>query len=719
MPNDIKVQITLDGKNYSSAAGKVIAINKQMAKSAQEAGHATVSQMQASSAAIRTLENPLGNNIRAIERLLTTIPGVGKALQLAFPVFGVIALGSALVRATTQVVKFVKELQDMPNAVSDGFRQLNGSAQQTNDELKLTNDTLRNHIALMEHKPQNNVAIALDEARIMADKLAASLRTDQKEVENLLKANSIGMMGELLGKGGTADVEGTIKYGEREMADLGQKYNDAVHSGDKTGAAKALKDLKAKQDYYRKWAADQAKMRTGQVGIQGGPEMGTQAYASAYGNQDTNLRILSGFGTSIGMRQEAQSLEGDHAALSNRDKQLKGGEQAAKLQKEVFEAERQAYFDQFADDQRTKRDSDETAEDTRKTLTKVLAPDEQDLSRNSDTAQYLSGSGKDTLSRLKGMNESINLTRQYNDALKEQGLDQAVATGALNTHDAAIQKANLNYQKYINLRDQMVKQGASADDLQKAGNDYQLESNADQALILNTSFKGKWQETLNEMGNEFSDFGGNMTAVFKQTVDNVNEEIVHLLTTKHHNSFETKRAFEGIAKTGLQGVTSASLKKLEGMGLKALHIGGKADGSKGNPFHVVMDAAGNLDSSASGIAGGSGGFLSSVLGFVAKIGGAFATGGPVGGDVPVVVGERGPEVFWPNSAGRIIPNNQIGAGGGDTHHHTYNVDARHSTDAATTAKMVHRALLATASKTVAASQKASADMRSRRPRLSA
>ena len=36
-----------------------------------------------------------------------------------------------------------------------------------------------------------------------------------------------------------------------------------------------------------------------------------------------------------------------------------------------------------------------------------------------------------------------------------------------------------------------------------------------------------------------------------------------------------------------------------------------------------------------------------------------AHGGPVTSGVPYIVGEAGPEIFMPNVAGRIIPNNQI------------------------------------------------------------
>jgi tetrahydromethanopterin S-methyltransferase subunit B len=42
-----------------------------------------------------------------------------------------------------------------------------------------------------------------------------------------------------------------------------------------------------------------------------------------------------------------------------------------------------------------------------------------------------------------------------------------------------------------------------------------------------------------------------------------------------------------------------------------------------------------------------------------------AEGGPVIGGQPYIVGEKGPEVFTPGSSGAIIPNDQLGGGGGE------------------------------------------------------
>ena len=43
-------------------------------------------------------------------------------------------------------------------------------------------------------------------------------------------------------------------------------------------------------------------------------------------------------------------------------------------------------------------------------------------------------------------------------------------------------------------------------------------------------------------------------------------------------------------------------------------------------------------------------------------GGGFAHGGDISGGAPVLVGERGPEMFTPSSAGHITPNNELGGG---------------------------------------------------------
>lgn len=49
---------------------------------------------------------------------------------------------------------------------------------------------------------------------------------------------------------------------------------------------------------------------------------------------------------------------------------------------------------------------------------------------------------------------------------------------------------------------------------------------------------------------------------------------------------------------------------------------------------------------------------------IGDLGGARANGGPVTGGVSYLVGERGPEIFTPSGSGAIIPNHEVGGGGG-------------------------------------------------------
>ena len=54
-------------------------------------------------------------------------------------------------------------------------------------------------------------------------------------------------------------------------------------------------------------------------------------------------------------------------------------------------------------------------------------------------------------------------------------------------------------------------------------------------------------------------------------------------------------------------------------------------------------------------------------------GGGKAIGGPVQANQSYVVGERGPEMFVPSRSGSIVPNNQLGGGGGVVVNQTINV----------------------------------------------
>ena len=73
-----------------------------------------------------------------------------------------------------------------------------------------------------------------------------------------------------------------------------------------------------------------------------------------------------------------------------------------------------------------------------------------------------------------------------------------------------------------------------------------------------------------------------------------------------------------------------------------------------NTFKRISNALLNygVEAALIGMTGGTGGFFSNVFGR--------ASGGPVKGGSPYVVGEKGPELFVPGSSGNIVPNHAMG-----------------------------------------------------------
>jgi len=73
-----------------------------------------------------------------------------------------------------------------------------------------------------------------------------------------------------------------------------------------------------------------------------------------------------------------------------------------------------------------------------------------------------------------------------------------------------------------------------------------------------------------------------------------------------------------------------------------------------NTFRRISNALLNygVEAALIGMTGGTGGFFSKVFGR--------ASGGPVKGGSPYVVGEKGPELFVPGSSGNIVPNHEMG-----------------------------------------------------------
>jgi len=143
------------------------------------------------------------------------------------------------------------------------------------------------------------------------------------------------------------------------------------------------------------------------------------------------------------------------------------------------------------------------------------------------------------------------------------------------------------------------------------------------------------QEAVNLLINGFQTFKKGVGDAFADAImgaKSFGESIKALATTILH------QLISGIVQLGVQLIVFKLFKKFtdeETNSMKKLN----SQLQKQIGLRLVLNA----------LTGGMGSFLP-----------GFASGGSVGASAPIVVGERGPEIFVPNSSGTIIPNNELG-----------------------------------------------------------
>lgn len=107
------ITVTLNGLgNAANGAGRGL-------RSVGTAANSSVSEVQAASAAIRTLEGNFGTSVRAAERFLVGVLGLGPILKLAFPIFGAVALIGIFNILYENVQKLVEAFKRLTGAETD------------------------------------------------------------------------------------------------------------------------------------------------------------------------------------------------------------------------------------------------------------------------------------------------------------------------------------------------------------------------------------------------------------------------------------------------------------------------------------------------------------------------------------------------------------------------------------------------------------------------
>lgn len=504
----VKVLLQIDAASYSAALDKAAAKVRKFGQTAEDAGKHTVSSMQASSAAIRVLEGGMTGNIRAAERFIGMLPLVGSALKAAFPLVGGIALAGVFFKIGDEAYQAIKKIEGMSNTVREAFDQMNASAQKSVDSLNLSTDKIQAAIALLEHKPINTAAIALDDARVKADDLAASLNKDYTALRKLLDENQNGILAQiLLGKGSTTDVSNAIKDRVANIATLSNQQRDALHprnpdgshrdvtDADQASAADLTGKLKAAIDEGIRFANQQTSLRTGRVHygdndqLLPGPDANgvSVSYAGVKGNQDVNLQALSGFKSTLENQQDTQEAEASNNAAEVKktalEAQKKLDAEAASAAQKAFEAQMKFLHDTLdamkayqevtlndeakfwmgraalakdgskeyvaAVDEANKAMATQQGENHRAStaFNKTSAePIPMDLSR--EATSEMQQQGREAAEWWKNLNQGYALQHENANAMAEASLQMEVATGRMTKLDAAQVQATLHAQEY-------------------------------------------------------------------------------------------------------------------------------------------------------------------------------------------------------------------------------------------------------------------------------
>jgi hypothetical protein len=794
----VSVTITADSTSYTTAVNKAQLQLVSLGQTSKNVHGKMVTDVQATSGALRLMEGGMTGNIRAAERFLASIKGVGAAMQLIYPAVGLIAVGAVIAKGVVELTNFIKKAKEAGAEFRASFQEMQNSARLSNDELAKTNINLENQISKLTGKHENVLEAQLIEARIQADNLAMSAARAAKEMKELLEKNSAGILSNIfLNKGVTTDVYGNLENFQNLKSGAQQDQSDALHNGNHKGAdaAKARYDQLLKNE--RAYIQDQIKLRTSFIDETYQGVKVRQSYGAEHGDQTRNLDALHG---ALGLNydqsdrldldatnqkdtgqlkkiQDAQSLaEKAKAAAAKLMEQyrqqfaqvqaatlIQPGEEAAEyharllteealfwaqklsitkqgsiaykdIQTQLAEIDRQAN-QQAAEAQ---NESLKLAQEREKFISQSFGSD-LDLTRNSDVMGELKGGGKDADSMLAAMNEGVSIARSNADAWAEAQIQIGQAAGTLSKYDAALQTLQLHRQQNDRANSDLASSRAALEQRygpeasattpearaayaqlnnQQAGvnGQYRVQSAQDQQGVNEQTPFGAWTTSLSQFVQQSRDTAAQVRDIWSSALSSVNEELVKIVSTRHN--YGLRQQFGNLGAGMFRNVASAGLQKGEGALLGALGLGGgKPDGSQGKPFHVIMagiggaasGAAGSIGSAVSKAAGGIGGVIGKIGGFVSGLG--FSSGGmpPVG--MASLVGENGPELFVPHTAGTVVPN---GGFGGNTVHQHLNINAAGATDPAMVKVMVRQGIAESSSALTAMSMHAQRESNARK-----
>jgi lambda family phage tail tape measure protein len=705
------------GQSFEGSLKKMSNSANNWHQSVKHSAHGVITEVQGVSAGLRTLEG--AQNFRAGERFLATTLQLGPAFQKLFPIFGALALGDIVTNWIDKIQEFRQALKDTENAplqIARDFQAINDPLKQTNDQLALANDKLRNEIATLQGKPTNNLALMLDEARVAADNLSAALNKDLQGVAKLLETNGTKWWQNLFfGVANNDDIkkqfEGENGFGgfRKQIDDIRYNANVAlsnINPKSKTANAdsgkirqKERNDLEKAYGDQLGWVNTQLQRREGlqakrnsmdAVSAKYGPDITGQRALVAGGRPDDQLKAiaeLQQLRDNLLSTKNSIGLQFDNTDLTLQKDALPGKKKAAPT--------RDSFADRIGSLQAqltaAKATLNAPSGDTvAAALAKGYGQAVQEIQSLNEgqkkltlgqQAQIITLHDQIALTQFRTTNTKAWQTtlQQISDETKEmqQRDAEAAAQAEERQKRMAAEKlasiantiANLNLETQANQRltaaanlGQDAQRRAQIENIKNSGQDPGIIK----ARIAVLQSQNKLSDAQTLSTGSAKDGATRYFSEMKDNVESTAKSVHDVLGGAFNGLNQTLAGLVAGQKTswssffsGLAAqIAEISLKNLEGNLLGSIFGGG---GSKG---------------------GGWGGILTSLFG------GGKASGGSIDPSKYYMVGENGPELFAPGVSGSIIPNNKLGSNAAAF----YYIDAR-GTDPVQVQRNVNRSLV--------------------------
>ena len=331
------------------------------------ASHHAVTDVQATSAAIRSLEGNGG--IRAVEQFAAKTLGLGPLMNAIFPVVGALAFGSILLSTGEKIYEVEQKAVHAADETGRAFETLHEKAVVNIDDLTVQNDKLQDELDKLSGHPNNGLQTALDEAKKSADKLLESLRADRKEMESIFKEHEVGAVVGFLG--GMASTEGTekdIMASQQRLTEAfkaaDREYEQTVAGSNDTAVIRAAAERKSKArrdaldaekaDNDRKIATikkDAAEELAAYSGVSGAGEVSivSEDHSKEQKDREGYAQVLSDRRAEMSLQDSIESRTAAVGAAKQDKAGDKGDDSAARKAAEAARKADEAYYKEVED----------------------------------------------------------------------------------------------------------------------------------------------------------------------------------------------------------------------------------------------------------------------------------------------------------------------------------------------------------------------------------